>query len=399
MAFDRIPYALNSVPVMRPGVNALSLNPNARCAGFVEQAYAFFGEAGPYVSDLGSKQRTAVASAAANSWKPNQTVAGLGVKITSTTGHFAATGHQLRPWSRECLFVYGAAGVQEISTIAETPGGSNDRGLYVNASGQAASYVYDNVGKTVTTTTVLVVGRAYHVTVTASNSLLSIYLNGVLEASVAINNAGYQGYTTPELVFGRGGGGGGGVDNTLFWSVEYNQVLSAEDVRHRYLNQMEMFKLSNAPPVVAAAGGNTVLGPQDLTSGFGYEAPALAQVHNFSPADAFMAGGFETPGFSQAHNFNPADAFIAVNFETPLISIGGQLNPAKSFLAANFETAALSQAHMLSAQEINMAVLFDAASLAQSAPGAPGFRTRNLAAPSGGSFTVSQRNKTSNITE
>lgn len=246
MPFDAIPYALNSVAEITPGVNALALSPDARCAGFVEQAYAFFAELGPLVSDLGSAMRTGVAAGTA--WKPNPTIAGFGVKLAGATGYYAAVGHQLRPWSRECLFVYGASGRQAISTVTDTPGsGSNDRSLFVDAASKLAANLYDGALKTATGATTLIAGRAYHAVVTASSTLLSVYLDGVLEGTVAIANAGLQNYTAPKLVFGYGlrGAGAASTTNTLFWSVEYNQVLSADDVRHRYLNQMEMFRIAD----------------------------------------------------------------------------------------------------------------------------------------------------------
>lgn len=246
MAFDDIPYALNCVRDILPGVNGIELNPKAHLAKAVEQAYAFFSELGSYADDLGPNRRHAKASGTA--WKPNPTVGGFGVKLAGSTGYGAAPGHQLRPWSRECLFVYGASGAQAISQIAEFPASpAHDRSLFVNADSKISSRIWDGADKFAVGTTVLTVGQAYHATTTCSNSLLSIYLNGVLEGSVAVGDAGWQGYTTPELVFGYTSGSAGtpaGTANTIFWHVEYNSVLSAADVMHRYLNQMEMFRVA-----------------------------------------------------------------------------------------------------------------------------------------------------------
>ena len=255
MAFDDIPYALNSVRDIEPGANAIALNPGAHLAGFVEQAYAFFAETGPFADDLGPKKRNAKASGTA--WKPNPTVGGFGVKLAGSTGYFAAVGHQLRPWSRECLFVYGATGAQTISSMAEDPGSTTeDRKLYVNGTPNIAAYLYDGGLKTVTGTTSLSVGQAYHAVVTCSNSLMSVYLNGVFEGSIAVGNAGFQGYTTPELVFGFNSSGGSSPTdtlNTLFYHIEYNAVLTAANVMHRYLNQMEMFQVAR-PRIMVGAG-------------------------------------------------------------------------------------------------------------------------------------------------
>lgn len=401
MAFDTIPYTLNSGRDISPGVNGLSLNPDARCADVVEQAYAFFSELGPYAADLGPKMRTAKTGGTA--WRPNPTIAGFGVRLAGATGYYAAPGHQLRPWSRECLFVYGASGEQAISLIIEAPGGgANDRWLYVNASSQIVGGTYDGGAKLAIGTTTLVVGQVYHVVVTASNSLLSVYLNGVLEATVAVANAGYQSYTTPELVFGYGTTTPTApTANTLFWSIEYNRVLTADDVRHRYLNQMEMFRLADDPLVGVAAGGDTVLAPSDMTGGQALETPGFSQTHNLSAAKEVCAFGFETPAISQNHNFTAADVFISESIETPVLTPGGQLSPAKSFFAAVFETpaffqihnlavadetflegyetAGFSQAHLFSAQEMHSAFLFDPALLVMNAQNAPAFRSSGAA--------------------
>ena len=254
MAFDQIPYA-QRIPYH--GNAAPVINPNARCSHVVEQAYAFFSGLDGLSRDLGKQGRLATASGA--SWRKDATQFGLGVKLAGSAGYFAATGHQLRPWSRECLFVYGASGTQGISTMDEAPGsGTYDRTLYVNSSNLIAAYTYDGGVQTAVGTTVLTVGQAYHAIATCSNSLLSIYLNGVLEGSIAVSNAGYQGYATPELVFGYGGPAPS-TANTIFWHVEYNSVLSAADVMHRYLNQMEMFRSPSKWIMKAPAGGATAV--------------------------------------------------------------------------------------------------------------------------------------------
>ena len=243
MAFDDIPYALNSVRDILPGVNGIELNTKAHLAGFVEQAYAFFAETGPYAADLGPKRRDARAGGTA--WRPNPTIAGFGVKLAGVTGYFWGLGHQLRPWSRECLFVYGGAGAQGISHIAEHVGdGPEDRMLYVDVNSKIASTHYDGDVKYAAGTTTLITGQVYHAVVTATNSAATIYLNGVSEGSVAINNGGYVLYASPELVFGftKGLIAPAGTVNTIFWSIEYSRALTAQDVRHRYLNQMEMFR-------------------------------------------------------------------------------------------------------------------------------------------------------------
>ena len=248
MPFDVIPYALNTVRDISPGVNGLALNPNARCAEAVEQAYAFFNELGPYAADLGPKRRDARAGGTA--WRPNPTIAGFGVKLAGATGYFWGLGHQLRPWSRECLFVYGGAGAQGVSTIAEHTGdGPEDRMLYVDVNSKIAGNVLDPQRKTATGTTTLIAGQAYHAVVTATNSVLTVYLNGVSEGSVAVASGGYASYISPELVFGLTTGGvvPAGTVNTIFWSIEYSRALTAQDVRHRYLNQMEMFQLATDP--------------------------------------------------------------------------------------------------------------------------------------------------------
>jgi len=380
MYLSPIPYALNGVTDMIPGVNGIARNENARCAEAVEQAYAFFAELGPYTDDLGSKQRHA--KAAGTAWKPNPTMAGFGVKLAGSTGYFAATGHQLRPWSRECLFVYGATGGQALSQMHEFPGsGTSDRGLNVSTSSKITGYIYDGAEKHVAGTTTLVVGQVYHAVMTATNSLMSVYLDGVFEGSIAIGNAGHQGYTTPELVFGYNSAAAVPLSttNTLFWHIEYNRVLSADDVRHRYLNQMEMFRLVDERMVVGVtAGGGATLNPVELTDSVGFETPALLQAHILSAADAAMAVGFETPALLSGGVLNPAGAAFGFEFETPILTQAHALFCADAVLAAYFDSVNLSQSHLFAPVEMNFAVPFDLATLAMISQGAPGFRMRPI---------------------
>ena len=248
MAFDNVPYALNSVPDIAPGVNGIEINPNARCAGAIEQAYAFFAETGPYADDLGPKKRDQKAVGAG--WKPNPTVGGFGVKMAGSTGYFSGAGHELSAWSRECLFVYGASGLQTLSGMIE--GGAADRDFYVDANGKIRAFIFSNSGYYATGTTTLVVGQAYHAVVTASAAGgLNVYLNGVLEATTSIPDGGHTGYTNPALRIGYNQFGN--TTNTIFYHIEYNSALSAADVMHRYLNQMEMFQAARPRIMVGAA--------------------------------------------------------------------------------------------------------------------------------------------------
>lgn len=235
MYLEQIPYALNSVPDIQPGVNGIALNENARCAEAVEQAYVFFAELGPHVTDLGPKQRNALTTGTA--WKPEPSVAGFGVRYVGSTGYLSAAGHQLRPWSRECLFVCRVINAaRSISAITDTPGaGTYDRGLFTgsNSSDKLCARVDDGATKTLVGGTGLLVGRVYHAMVTCSDSLFSLYLDGSLETSVAVSNAGLQSFTAPKLVFGYGLAIAPTLvgEHTLLWHVEYNQALTADEVR------------------------------------------------------------------------------------------------------------------------------------------------------------------------
>ena len=258
MAFDQLPYA-QRIPYA--GNVAPVINPNARCSHVVEQAYAFFSGLHGLSRDLGKKGRLATAAGA--SWRKDATQFGLGVKLAGSTGYFAATGHQLTQYSRECLFIYGASGAQGLSAIAESPGsGTYERTIFVNSSSILGAYIYPVVG-IIAGTTVLTVGQAYHAFFTQDTVNAKLYLNGVLEKTQAISGDPYTGYTTPEIVFGYSNGGAGDPAasvNTLLYHIEYNSALSAADVMHRYLNQMEMFRVKDARLLVRApvAGATAV---------------------------------------------------------------------------------------------------------------------------------------------
>ena len=250
MAFDNIPYALNSVRDIQPGVNALELNPNARCYMSARAAYAFFDGLGPRIIGMGSKAADITASGTA--WQANPTIAGFGIKMAGSTGYFSGPVYGSDNWSRECLFVYGASGKQAISTWAGSPGSSaHSREMYVDASSKLTALIWDGGLKYAVGATTLVVGQVYHAVAVGGNSALKVYLNGVEDGSIAATD-----YTEGDatLVFGYSHASyGGDSANTLLWSIDYNAALSATDVMHRYLNQMEMFRVAR-PRIMVGAG-------------------------------------------------------------------------------------------------------------------------------------------------
>ena len=67
-------------------------------------------------------------------------------------------------------------------------------------------YLFDGAQKDVRATTVISPNTLYNVVLTATPSLMSIYVNGVLENTLSVGTSGYTGYTTPTFAVGNSSG-------------------------------------------------------------------------------------------------------------------------------------------------------------------------------------------------
>ena len=114
-------------------------------------------------------------------------------------------------WSYVLDVTLNKSGLNNICDVAESPGNStHDRYVYIDASNQLVVGIYDGATKTATSTSTFTTGDRLYIVVTCDGSSLKLFVNGRLEASTAVSNTGFTGYTTPEFIHGRSTSPNGG---------------------------------------------------------------------------------------------------------------------------------------------------------------------------------------------
>ena len=106
-------------------------------------------------------------------------------------------------WTLLADVTLGDVGKTNICGIQEAPNhGTQDRIIWVNASGQIEAYIYDGTQRLATSTKTYTKGDRIQVIATCTSSQLKLFIDGALVATTAINNAGYNGYASPEFGIG-----------------------------------------------------------------------------------------------------------------------------------------------------------------------------------------------------
>jgi len=185
-------------------------------------------------------------------------------------------------WTMEVLVYATNNPGRYCGMIDSTPAsGTFDRLLgRATTPSSALIYIYDGGVRTLNGNTVLVAGKVYHVVGVADGSTLSIYVNGVLDATpLPVANGGYTGYTNPVFVVGYGNptsNMNGTTTDTIIHAIFANQAWSAEEVKQRYLDpygflvpvEGDVGVTSLAAPSVISGTGAVTEAP-DVASGSG----------------------------------------------------------------------------------------------------------------------------------
>lgn len=160
-------------------------------------------------------------------------VAGIGGSAASTSASDAIAGFQTGPWSMGVAITARASFSQGLVTMAESPGsGTADRRVYVTSAPKFAVQIFDGGAKTATSSTVPTAGVFYVVVATCDGSTLALWVNGAMEASTSVANAGFAGFTTPEWVVGRDDPGvvSNATSSCLHLAACWRRVLSATEI-------------------------------------------------------------------------------------------------------------------------------------------------------------------------
>jgi hypothetical protein len=90
----------------------------------------------------------------------------------------------------------------DISKMSEYPSAATcDRSFYLQSDGRVTARVFDTQSRTVTSNSAILAGKWTNILMTGDGNNLKIYINGILEASVA---AGFPTvYTSPEFILGQ----------------------------------------------------------------------------------------------------------------------------------------------------------------------------------------------------
>jgi hypothetical protein len=193
---------------------------------------------------------------------------GVGMLVTSLTG---SGGHIAMPtvagtgaWTYLVYGIRRASGAGAIMTMAEAPGSASyDRALNVGSDNVLRAYIFDGAPKEAASALTVAVGDAFCAALVCTGASMTVYMNGVAGTPVATSNAGFNGYTTPELVFGYGGGAGGSFGGSstlaggfdLAYGVRVERALPAALLEYLGRNPWELFEPRRLWLPMISAGG------------------------------------------------------------------------------------------------------------------------------------------------
>lgn len=146
---------------------------------------------------------------------PTRQPSGISYRLTGSAAYLATdAGGWVNARSNWTVFVLGVprslATNSAISIIAESPGGTRDRGIQFNTSGKVIATVQDSTVKNLIGSTTIVVNTPFSAASRASTTALDLFVNGVVDATpTTIANNGLNNYVSPEVIVGYGGVGSG----------------------------------------------------------------------------------------------------------------------------------------------------------------------------------------------
>lgn len=184
---------------------------------------------------------------------PTRQPSGISYRLTGSAAYLATdAGGWVNARSNWTVFVVGVprslAANSAISIIAESPGGTRDRGIQFNTSGKVIATVQDSTVKNLIGSTTIVVNTPFSAASRASTTALDLFVNGVVDATpLTITNNGLASYTSPEVVIGYGGVGGGfsaaqgsAFDASLV--IWWSRALTDAEILSLHQNPWQVFK-------------------------------------------------------------------------------------------------------------------------------------------------------------
>jgi hypothetical protein len=268
---------------------------------YVEQAYF---AAGWQLNDLGSAKRSLAnigASISAGREGPAFKTGG------STSSYFSSPSAALSRFSLEAFYTPNAAADQYICGIQEAPNSTvHDRELRIDSSGKFVFYIFSGGARQAISTSSAAVNTPVHLLGISDGKNINLYVNGVLETSMAAGDA-YAGYASPEFIVGTGR-----LDaNTLIpgsgwlnYAIYHNKALSAAEARGRYDSKFFIFGAPARRLFLAASRNDLFASARIQPNAAGIA--AVTQVHALAGNKSAQANSGDTAAIVQARLLAPA---------------------------------------------------------------------------------------------
>ena len=268
---------------------------------YVEQAYF---AAGWQLNDLGSAKRSLANTGASISAGRE----GLAFKTSgNTSSYFSSPSAALTRFSLEAFYTPNGVADQYICGIQEVPNSTvHDRELRIDSSGKFLFYIFSGGARQATSTSSATVNTPVHLLGISDGKNIYLYVNGLLEASMAAADA-YAGYASPEFVVGTGrldantpipGSG------WLNYAIYYNKALSAAEARGRYDNKFSIFGVPARRLFLATSRNDLAATARIQPNAAGIA--AVTQVHALAASDSAQANAGDTTAIVQVQLLAPA---------------------------------------------------------------------------------------------
>ena len=180
---------------------------------------------------------------------------GISYNLTGSTGYLATNaGGWVNARTDWTAYVFGVprsvtSSNGAIATMAETPGSTvRDRSLYISSTSKFVGNAYDTNNRSITSTSSLVVDAPFSGAIRATSTQLSLFINGVSDATpVTLTAAGYGAYVSPELIVGYGRVGGTGTNTApsefdLSLLIWWSRALTDAEILSLHQNPWQVFK-------------------------------------------------------------------------------------------------------------------------------------------------------------
>ena len=263
---------------------------------------------------------------------PTRQPSGISYRLTGSAAYLATdAGGWVNARSNWTVFVVGVprslAANSAISIIAESPGGTRDRGIQFNTSGKVIATVQDSTVKNLIGSTTIVVNTPFSAASRASTTALDVFVNGVVDATpTTITNNGLNNYVSPEVIVGYGGVGSGfsALQGSAFDAslvIWWSRALTDAEIFSLHQNPWQVFKSPRRliVPESISVTTNDLLA-DNLQSTSSVSTPTLGQTHGLLANDLQSTSSVSTPTVGQVHVLLADNLQSASSLSTPSIS-------------------------------------------------------------------------------